>query len=38
MSLEFTRDVEEDLDRTAQGEAGYKAVISCVYDQLKQTL
>ena len=38
MNLEFTRDVEEDLDRIAKGEAGYKAVISCVYDQLKQEL
>ena len=38
MNLEFTRDVEEDLDRTAQGEAGYKAVISCVHDQLKQEI
>ncbi len=38
MNLEFTRDVEEDLDRIAQGETGHKAVISCVHDQLKQTL
>ena len=38
MNLEFTRDVEEDLDRIAQGEAGYKAVISCVHNQLKQEL
>lgn len=36
MDLEFTRDVEEDLYRIAQGEAEYKAVISCVHDQLKQ--
>ena len=38
MVLEFTRDVEEDLDLIAQGEAEYKAVISCVHDQLKQKL
>lgn len=38
IDLGFTRDVEEDLDRIAQGEAGYKAVISKVYDQLKREL
>ena len=38
MNLEFMRDVEEDLDRIAQGEGGYKAIISCVHDQLKQAL
>ena len=38
MNLEFTRDVEKDPDRIAQGEAGYKAVISYVHDQLKQEL
>lgn len=34
----FTRDVEEDLDKIAQGEVGYKAVISKVYDKLKQEI
>ena len=38
MNLEFTPDVQEDIGRIAQGEAGYKAVISCVHDQLKQEL
>ena len=38
MNLEYTRDVEEDLDRTAPSEAEYKAVISCLHDQLKQEL
>lgn len=38
INLGFTREVEEDLDRIAQGEIGYKAVISKVYDQLKREL
>lgn len=38
IDLEFTRDVEEDLDRIAQGETGYRAVITKVYDQLKQEI
>lgn len=38
INFAFTREVEEDLDRIAQGEAGYKAVISKVYDQLKTEL
>lgn len=38
MDLGFTRDVEEDLDRIAQGEVGYKAAVSKVYDQLKREI
>lgn len=38
IDLGFTRDVEEDLDRIAQGEAGYKAVIQRVYETLQVEL
>jgi len=38
MDLGFTRDVEEDLDRIALGDAGYKAVISKVHAQLQREL
>lgn len=38
LDLGFTKDVEEDLDRIAQGEAAYKAVISKVYEQLRNEL
>jgi len=38
IDLNFTRIVEEDFDRIAQGEASYKAVVSKVYDQLKKEL
>ncbi len=38
INFPFTREVEEDLDRIAQGETGYKAVISKVYDQLQAEL
>lgn len=38
IDLGFTREAEEDLDRIAQGEAGYKAVVEKVHDQLKREL
>jgi DNA topoisomerase-1 len=38
MDLGFTRDVEEDLDRIAQGQAGYKGVITKVHEQLQREL
>jgi len=38
IDLGFTRDVEQDLDRIAQGQAGYKAVIQRVHDQLQREL
>lgn len=38
MNLGFTRELEEDLDKIAQGDAGYKAVISKVYEQLQQEI
>lgn len=38
IDLGFTRDVEEDLDRIAQGQAGYKGVIGKVHEQLRREL
>lgn len=38
LDLGFTRDIEENLDRIALGEAGYKAVIAKVHDQLNREL
>lgn len=38
LDLGFTRDIEESLDRIALGEAGYKAVIAKVHDQLNREL
>jgi DNA topoisomerase-1 len=38
MDLGFTRDVEADLDKIAQGEAGYKTVIGNVHEQLQREL
>lgn len=38
IDLGFTRDIEEDLDRIANGEAGYKFIVSKVHDQLKREL
>lgn len=38
IDLGFTRDIEEDLDRIANGEAGYKFVVSKVHDQLRREL
>jgi len=38
LDLGFTREIEESLDRIALGEAGYKAVIAKVHDQLNREL
>lgn len=38
MDLGFTREVEEDLDRIAQGQAAYKAVIGKVHSQLQREI
>ena len=38
VNLGFTRDIEEDLDRIAAGEATYKGVISKVHDHLVREL
>jgi DNA topoisomerase-1 len=38
VNLGFTRDVEEDLDRIASGEATYKGVIAKVHEQLTNEL
>lgn len=38
IDLGFTRDVEEDLDRIAQGQAAYRAVITKVHEQLQHEL
>ncbi|MDF0606779.1 type I DNA topoisomerase [Neisseriaceae bacterium TC5R-5] len=38
LDLGFTREIEENLDRIALGEMGYKAVITKVHDQLTREL
>lgn len=38
LDLGFTREIEESLDRIALGEAGYKAVIAKVHDQLNREI
>lgn len=38
LDLGFTRDIERELDRIAQGEASYKNVLSRVHEQLKREL
>lgn len=38
IDLGFTRDVEEDLDRIANGEAAYKSVVTKVHSQLREEL
>lgn len=38
IDLGFIRDVEKDLDRIAEGEAGYKAMIQRVHTQLQREL
>ncbi|WCF29559.1 type I DNA topoisomerase, partial [Xylella fastidiosa] len=38
LDLGFTREIEESLDRIAQGESGYKAVIAKVHDKLNMEL
>jgi len=38
LDMGFTREIEESLDRIALGEAGYKAVIAKVHDQLNREL
>lgn len=38
LNLGFTRELETDLDRPANGEAGYRAVVQRAHDLLKQEL
>jgi DNA topoisomerase-1 len=38
MDLGFTREVEEDLDRIARGELGYRPVVTKVHEQLQREL
>ena len=38
VELGYTRDIERDLDRIAQGEAGYKTIIQGVHDNLQREI